>query len=256
MLVDVFSGMQIHAHDLKRGWVVGKSGGGRNQNMVDCRETFSQLVHIPSVFSLIIPWCNETRGCQSDAAYPELCPSRREALNEKVTSHPPVKEQMPHQSNAWQWEQVLVLGAQDELGIGAGMAIKLTHMNSQTLGYNANTHTHKDTRARCLTPLPRNERHGQRIETEPFPGMITLATQKPRLLMLHKGRSCCHGTSLIQDWTFNQTRRYLSNRTLLWLLSGENKCLRIFILCGLFFCIYTVYTHRYMQEHEWTSTHT
>lgn len=101
------------------------------------RETFSKLVYTVTLFSLIIPWCNETRGCQRDAAYPELCPSRREALNEKVTSHPPVKEQLPHQSNTWQEEQASLLGTRDALGMGVAMAILLMHMNSQSL-----THTH------------------------------------------------------------------------------------------------------------------
>lgn len=111
----------------------------KKQNRRDCIETFSQLVHILTVFTLIIPWCNETRGCQSDAAYAELCPSRREALNEKVTSHPPVKVQMPHQSNTWQEEQVSLLGTRDALGTGerhgytahvrelTGTQISLTH---------------------------------------------------------------------------------------------------------------------------------
>lgn len=113
----------------------------KNQNRRDCTETFSQLVHILAVFSLMIPWCYETRGCQSDAAYTELCPSRREALNEKVTSHPPVKEQMPHQSNTWQEEQVSLLGTRDALGASAGMAILLTHINSQA--HKSLSHTHK-----------------------------------------------------------------------------------------------------------------
>lgn len=170
-------------------------------------ETFSQLVHILAVLSLIIPWCNETRGCQSDAAYAELCPSRREALKEKVTSHPPVKEQMPHQSNTWQEEQVSLLGTRDALGTVAGMAILLTHMNSQAHRPQSHTLTdqHTHTHTRSPTPLPGNERYGQRIETEPFPGMMALATQKPWLLMMYKGRSCCHGTPLTQDWAFNQT---------------------------------------------------
>lgn len=36
-----------------------------------------------------------------DVAAMQRAPSRSEALNEKVTWYPPVKEQMPHQSNAW-----------------------------------------------------------------------------------------------------------------------------------------------------------
>lgn len=119
-------------------------GGEKSQNMHDCIETFSQLVHIHLVSSLIIPWCNETRGCQCDAAHPELCPSRGEALNEKVTSHPPVKEQMPHQSISWQEEQVSLLGTRDALGVAAGMAIQLTHMNSQAhKSRTTHTQTHK-----------------------------------------------------------------------------------------------------------------
>lgn len=110
-------------------------------------ETFSQLVHILAVLSLIIPWCNETRGCQSDAAYAELCPSRREALKEKVTSHPPVKEQMPHRSNTWQEEQVSLLGTRDALGTVAGMAILLTHMNSQAHRPQSHTLTDQHTHA-------------------------------------------------------------------------------------------------------------
>lgn len=69
--------------------------------------------------------------------------------------------------------EVSLLGTRDALGVGAGMAIRLLHMDSKAHIRRTCTHT------RSLTPLPGNERHGQRIETEPFPGMIALVTQKP-----------------------------------------------------------------------------
>lgn len=77
-----------------------------------------------------------------------------EALNEKVTSHPPVKEQMPHQSIIWQEEQASLLGTQDALGMGVGMALLLMHMNSQIHKSFSLTHT----QTRGLTPLPGNEK--------------------------------------------------------------------------------------------------
>lgn len=99
---------------------------------INPRTSTRRPFHSVSVFSQIIPCCNETRGCQSDAAYPELCPSRGGPLNEKVTSHPPVKEQMPHQSSTWQEEQVSLWGTRDAVGIGAGMAILHTYKHTDT----------------------------------------------------------------------------------------------------------------------------
>ncbi|KAF3835934.1 hypothetical protein F7725_028492 [Dissostichus mawsoni] len=78
---------------------------------METRETFSQRVHTPSL--------SEQRA----AAYAELCPSRREALKEKVTSHPPVKEQMPHQSSTWQDENKSLLGTRDALGVDTGLVV-------------------------------------------------------------------------------------------------------------------------------------
>lgn len=69
----------------------------QNRNVHHRFKAFSQLVQTPLIIRQTNPWCNETRGCHSNAVHP----SRREALNEKVTSHPPVKEQMPHQSKTW-----------------------------------------------------------------------------------------------------------------------------------------------------------
>jgi len=142
MLGNAFSFMKVHVSPLWD-WM-----WNQNMHYSTTKNLFLQLVHIHSITSLTIPWCNETRGCHSDAVIP---PGRRLQMKRSHLIH--LLKSRCH--------------IRAILGISAGTVMSSQRQTSRTLPQDA-----------WAFSLGR-KKHMQRIETEPFPGMIALATQKP-----------------------------------------------------------------------------